>query len=69
VQKNFAEREKERIIIRGFDNISRGGNNFFVFNISCLSHIAHSLMCAGLCWSLFTTFFFLFVGLYVCDKR
>jgi hypothetical protein len=37
-----------------------GGIFFFVFKISCLSHIAHSLMCAGLCWAVLGSIYNLF---------
>jgi hypothetical protein len=72
VQKNFAERERERIIIRGFDNISRGGNIFFCvqdfvpFPYCTFSDVRWAVLgCAGL----YLQPFFLFAGLYVCDKR
>jgi hypothetical protein len=66
VQKNFAERERERIIIRGFDNISRGGNIFFCvqdfvpFPYCTFSDVRWAVLgCAGL----YLQPFFLFAGL------
>jgi hypothetical protein len=65
-------RERERIIIRGFDNISRGGNIFFCvqdfvpFPYCTFSDVRWAVLgCAGL----YLQPFFLFAGLYVCDKR